>query len=332
MARKKTNILAEMCPHPRRAPVDDAHAARRVAAGDAVRGAKLHDEIMHNQRIKEYPQGFVEVLTASKPIFREPGYEQAGKWASEPRQRPQSPSVGEADQSAFSAACEARNAENIQRAVRRAKQNLRDLALCNDMRYFVTLTLDKAKIDRFDMREITRKLNAWCSNMVQREGLAYILVPERHTPKEGETVGAVHFHGFFNGAVEVVDSGTISRPGDSKPRKPRSKAQREQWLAEGGHIVYNLPDWPLGFTTAIELYGDPVAAVNYCCKYIGKQQGGDSLPEKIGGRWFYHGGCRSKPKVSYNDVDFDAMAVLDGAFAWEVPAAGAIFIREKVSL
>jgi hypothetical protein len=281
---------------------------------------------MHNQRIKEYPQGFVEVLTASKPIFREPGYEKASKWASEPRQRPQSPLVGEADQDALSATCAARKAENVQRAVRRAKQNLRDLALCNDMRYFVTLTLDAAVVDRYDMAAITRRLNAWCSNMVQRSGLAYVLVPERHKD------GAVHFHGFVNEAVEVVDSGTLSVPWSKKPLRPRSKAQRAEWLNKGGHVVYNLPDWPLGFTTAIELYGDPVAAVNYCCKYIGKQQGSDELPEKIGGRWFYHGGCHSKPDVRYHDVDFDGMALLDGAFAWEVPAAGAIFIREKVSL
>ena len=272
---------------------------------------------MHNQRIKEYPQGFVEVLTASKPIFRESGYESSTKWVSEPRQRPQTANEAEP---------EGRKAENVERAVRRAKQKLRDLALCNDMRYFVTLTLDKAVVDRHDMAAITRKLNAWCSNMVQRCGLAYVLVPERHQD------GAVHFHGFVNDAVEVVDSGTISVPWDKKPRKPRSKAQREAWLANGGHVVYNLPDWPLGFTTAIELYGDPVAAVNYCCKYIGKQQGGDDLPEKIGGRWFYHGGCRELPQVRYSDVDFDTLKLMDGAFAWEVPAAGAVFIKETVNL
>lgn len=326
MARKKTNILAELCPRPRMAPVDQAHAAARAAAGDAARGAKLSDEIRHNQRIKEYPQGFVEVLTASNPVFREPGYEPAGKWASEPRKRPQEPMGGEAAEGLPEAQREARSAENVQRAVRRAKQNLRDLALCNGMKYFVTLTLDAAVVDRHDMSAITRKLNAWCGNMVQRCGLAYVLVPERHKD------GAVHFHGFVNDAVEVVDSGTISVPWDKKPRKPRSKAQREEWLREGGHIVYNLPDWPLGFTTAIELYGDPVAAVNYCCKYIGKQQGSDELPEKIGGRWFYHGGCRNRPDIRYNDVDFDAMNLLDGAFAWEVPAAGTIFVKERMSL
>ena len=288
---------------------------------------KSLDDIRHNQRIKEYPQGFIEVLTCSRPIFREPGYELSG--SGDDGARGSSVHWSEDDSDAVS---EANRADNVRRAVRRAKQNLRDLALCNEMKYFVTLTLDQAVIDRHDMAAITRKLNAWCSNQVQRSGLAYILVPERHKD------GAIHFHGFINDAMEIVDSGTLSVPWAKKPRKPRSKAQRAEWLAKGGHIVYNLPGWPLGFTTAIELYGDPVAAVNYCCKYVGKQQGGSgetgstSLPEKIGGRWFYHGGCHNRPDIRYADIDFDDMAVFDGAFAWEVPAADAIFIKERVNL
>ena len=277
--------------------------------------AKVLYEIRHNQRIKEYPQGFVEVLTCSRPIFREPGWEDADFWSSS----------GDDQKCAQMSLGETSAADNLARAVRRAKQNLRDLALCNEMKYFVTLTLDRAEIDRYDMTVIVRKLNAWCSNQVQRCGLAYILVPERHKD------GAVHFHGFINDALDVVDSGTLSVPGSKKPRKPRSKAQRAEWLAHGGRIVYNLPGWKIGFSTAIELYGDSVAAVNYCCKYVGKQQGGD-LPEKIGGRWFYHGGCRNRPEVTYGDVDFDNMALLENAFAFEVPAASAMFVKEWINL
>lgn len=300
------------------------------AASLAFGNGKLYDELRHNCRIKEYPQGFVEILTASRPLFVEPGYERADKWAEGPQVRPREDGGSEAAASQTDG--DSRKAENVLRAVRRAKQNLRDLALCNDMRYFVTLTLDSAVVDRYDMKEITRRLNAWCSNQVQRCGLAYILVPERHKD------GAVHFHGFVNDAVEVIDSGTLSIPWDKKPRRPRDEQERAEWLSKGGKIVYNLPSWPLGFTTAIELYGDPVAAVNYCCKYVGKQQPdreGDqaaAVPEKIGGRWFYHGGCHSRPEVRFADVDFDEVALHDSAFAWEVPAAGAIFIKERISL
>lgn len=294
---------------------------------------KSLDEIRHNQRIKEYPQGFIEVLTCSRPIFREPGYEPEDFWSEVPRLRHEGEDKKDDEANEKDAdlpSDEEIRSDNVMRAVRRAKQNLRDLALCNDMKYFVTLTLDQAVIDRYDMTAITRKLNSWCSNQVQRCGLAYILVPERHKD------GAIHFHGFINGALEVVDSGTVSVPWSKKPRKPRSKAQRSEWLSKGGHVVYNLPGWPLGFTTAIELYGDPIAAVNYCCKYVGKQQSktenSTDLPEKIGGRWFYHGGCKKRPDVSYADVDFDTLDLIGNAFAWEVPAANAIFIRERINL
>lgn len=327
MAKKIGRSLAEM------AGVSGTAWLMPRAASAAFGKSKLYDELRHNCRIKEYPQGFVEILTASRPVFVEPGYERVDKWAAAPRQRrdrPRAAAGGEQGGEAAKPADEVKRAENVKRAVRRAKQNLRDLALCNDMRYFVTLTLDQAVVDRYDMKEITRRLNAWCSNQVQRCGLAYVLVPERHKD------GAVHFHGFVNDAVEVVNSGTLSVPWDKKPRRPRDEQERAEWLAKGGKVVYNLPAWPLGFTTAIELYGDPVAAVNYCCKYVGKQQGHDSdhaaLPEKIGGRWFYHGGCRNRPEVRFADVDFDEVALHDSAFAWEVPAAGAIFIKEQISL
>ena len=75
--------------------------------------------------------------------------------------------------------------------MRRAASKLRDIALCNDFRYFVTLTLDPAKIDRHDMDALVRVLNRWADNRVRRHGLRYVLVPERHKD------GAIHLHGFF---------------------------------------------------------------------------------------------------------------------------------------
>lgn len=275
--------------------------------------AKLQGEICHNVRIKEYPQGIIEVLTATRPVFREPGYESDQV---SPRSAPASEPGPD------------KQRENVLRAVRRAKVTLRDLAMCNDMRYFVTLTLAADKVDRYDMRAIMRKVNAWCSNQVQRKGLAYILVPELHKD------GAVHFHGFVNDAVGVVDSGTLSVPWSKRPRKPRSVAQRADWLAKGGQPVYNLPAWTIGYTTAIPLYGPIERAISYCCKYVGKQidGGGDDLPSKIGGRWFLHGGCKHRPEVSYADVDLADFVPMDGAYEFGVEAARCTFVREFVSL
>ena len=87
------------------------------------------------------------------------------------------------------------------RARRRAATKVRDLALSNRFRWFVTLTLDRERIDRYDVGVITKKLNQVMDNLVRRRGLAYVLVPERHKD------GAVHFHGFFTDAVRAVESG-----------------------------------------------------------------------------------------------------------------------------
>jgi len=295
------------------------------------------ENITHNVRVKTYPDGTASVLVADRAIFRAPGWERSERQEREARFRAweerflaeaydaQGPAVlHDGERSVWEleglAAREAqREADSLARAQRRARASVRDLALSNDFRYFVTLTLDGAKVDRYDVAAVTRKLNAWLDNHVRRDGLAYVLVPELHKD------GALHFHGLFNGALGAVDSGTIDL-GHGKPRKPRSAAQRAAWLAQGGHVVYNLPAWSLGFTTAIELYGERSKAVGYVCKYIGKQQrpgpDGTPRPGKIGGRWYYSGGALRRPVVTYADASPEAFEGVTG-YTFTIPALGA---------
>lgn len=81
--------------------------------------------------------------------------------------------------------------------------------------------------------------------------------------------------------------------------------------------MYNLPGWTLGFTTAIELYGERRKAVGYVCKYITKAE------EKVGGRWYYSGGALKRPEVTYTDVDFDKLS----GFRFEVKGLGAQMVK-----
>lgn len=164
---------------------------------------------------------------------------------------------------------------DMERSMRRARAKLRRLALANDFEYFVTLTLDPARIDRHDGAAVVKTLGRWCDNMVRRHGLRYILVPELHKD------GAIHFHGFMAGSGLIAkDSGV-------------------EW---DGRPVYNLPQWKLGFSTAQRLYGDYHAAVGYCCKYIGKQAG-----ERPLGRWYYSGGPLAEPAKEYVEVDYNSL-------------------------
>ena len=252
-------------------------------------------------RVKRYPcaPGLYEIMACSEPIFRpDGGLESRDRafWAGD------APAASHGPQKAAKrphAAADA--AANRERSMRRAASQMRDICLSTPFRYFVTLTLDPARIDRHDMEALTRVLNRWADNRVRRNGLAYVLVPERHKD------GAIHLHGFFTESVQLLDSGTMKLPGAKRPRRPRDAKQRAEWEAAGAKPVYNIPGWTLGFSTAIPLDGAYEAAVAYCCKYVRK------AAEKIGGRWFYRGGKLGKPVVEYAEVDVNDLAACEGA-------------------
>lgn len=227
---------------------------------------KSFAEIGKNGRLKKYPNGSFELLVCDRPIFGFNSWEELNR--SERRA-----SLCASDES------DAPSESGFNRSIRRARQHIKDYALCNDFKFFVTLTLDPKKVDRYNIREIVKSLNVWLDNRVRRYGLKYILVPELHKD------GAIHFHGFFNDALKVVESKVYS---ESKK-------------------IYNLPSWTYGFSTAIELYGEYEKAVSYVCKYVGKSC------EKIGGRWYYSGGELLTPEVSFVDIEDDCWESKDGA-------------------
>lgn len=231
-------------------------------------------QIYHNGIVYTYPDGAQDIICSSAPIFREPGWESAA-WA-EPEAKPM-PAAREAGKKSEGA--------DMERSMRRARAKLRRLALANDFQYFVTLTLDPSRIDRYDGAAVVRALGRWCDNMVRRHGLRYVLVPERHKD------GAFHFHGFMAGPGLLV---------------------RDSGVCWDGRPVFNLPQWSFGFTTAQALYGDYHAAVGYCCKYIGKQAG-----ERPLGRWYYSGGDLREPEKILADLDY---AQIDAA-EYQIPGA-----------
>ena len=268
-------------------------------------------------RVKRYPcaPDLYEVMACSEPIFRpESGLESRTRafWAGD------APAASHGPQRAAKrphAAADA--AANQERSMRRAASQMRDICLSTPFRYFVTLTLDPAKIDRHDMEALTKVLNRWADNRVRRNGLAYVLVPERHKD------GAIHLHGFFTESVPLSDSGTMKLPGAKRPRRPRDAKQRAEWEAAGAKPVYNIPGWTLGFSTAIPLDGAYEAAVAYCCKYVRK------AAEKIGGRWFYRGGKLGKPVVEYADADVNDVAACEGAYTFTAGGHMFAMVRGK---
>ena len=282
------------------------------------------ESVKHSAKAFIYPCGVMDILASTQPDFGAKGWEAAEDYA---RPKPARVSVDPQSGSARNPCRESPQAlaEDVERSMRRARAKLRRIALSNEFSYFVTLTLDPAKVDSHDGAAVVKKLNAWCSNAVQRNGLRYVLVPERHKK------GGIHFHGFFNDALPAVDSGTIRVPWAKKPRRPRSAAERAEWLAAGGRIVYNLPGWTLGFTTAMELYGDYPAAVAYVCKYIGKDG------EKPAGRWYYSGGDLREPRAEYFEMspaelvaEYGDKAVVIYPPGKQIAVVNGINVREQV--
>lgn len=241
--------------------------AHTYSGGEQQTSADRFYDLGGNAILYRYPGGELDIICASSKAFVPPGWESSEDFSHAGRRGPDPAKREKGKKSA---------GDDMLRSMRRARANLRRLALANGFEYFVTLTLDPEKIDRFDGAAVTRALDQWCDNMVRRHGLRYILVPELHKD------GAFHFHGFMAGdGLAAVDSGV-------------------QW---DGRPVYNLPQWKLGFTTAQRLYGTYSAAVGYCCKYIGKQAGARPL-----GRWYYSGGALAKPEKLYVTLDYAGLA------------------------
>ena len=223
------------------------------------------NSVYYRSRLKVYPQGGSELMFAKWPTFT-PGNNAEKKKKDSQKKQTVTDGFRHPDVAKDIEEPSPDSSASFDRARRRARARVRDIALSTPFTHFVTLTLAPDQIDRYDPVAIGKRLRVWLDNQVRRKGLTYVLVPERHKD------GAIHYHGFFNDSLSYVDSG------HTDPQ---------------GHPVFNIPEWRFGFTTAIPIYGNYAQAVSYVCKYIGKQG------EKIGGRWYYSGGDLKGPEIVY---------------------------------
>ena len=88
----------------------------------------------------------------------------------------------------------------LENSLSRTKSAVLELALCNHWDWFVTLTLDPAKFDRFDLPLWRAKFSQWVRNFnrLHNTHIAYLLIPERHKD------GAWHMHGLLSGLPDSV--------------------------------------------------------------------------------------------------------------------------------
>lgn len=152
-------------------------------------------QVYHNGRILMTPAGeVIEQVVASRPIFKEGGWEEIA------------PSAKNVEKGRRSGG----GASDLRGAARARKELFRTAACNPDLSIFVTFTQSPELVgDRYDYKEAVKRLGTWLDNRVRRKGLKYIMVPELHQD------GAIHWHGLVSeNGVLLVDSGHRDRKGE----------------------------------------------------------------------------------------------------------------------
>lgn len=168
------------------------------------------------------------------------------------------------------------NNKKMENNISRAKSAVTEYALCNDWEHFVTLTIDKKKQDRYDMKKYIHDLGVWIGNYNKKYNtkLSYLLIPEKHED------GATHCHGLFNGVSS--DSLTINKN--------------------------NYLDMPYYFNRFGYISLSPIknkdACAFYMTKYITKDM--SCRLEDVGEHLYYCSrGLKRKEVFLYGDIDID---------------------------
>ena len=167
---------------------------------------------------------------------------------------------------------------------RRTIQAVTGIALSNDWDWFVTLTLDPEKVNRYYYPEVASKVSVWLRNARQRHArdLGYLLVPELHKDS------AFHFHGLFKDCEGL----------DFRPSGKRDKAGRE---------IYNVGLYGLGWTTATRV-DDSVSAALYLTKYITK----DLCAVTFNKKRYWASRNLARPQIQYDLLLDEERKTLEG--------------------
>ena len=184
-----------------------------------------------------------------------------------------------------------RDNKNEERAIRRARTNIRDYVKTNvDLNYFVTYTLDPKLVDRYDSIAIYSRVRDWLSNRVRRKGFKYILVPEKHKD------GAWHFHGFVNVPLEWAYGYSVC-----KPVPPIGVSSSPMGVSVS----------PIVSSSSSKSSRDK--CINYMVSYVKKNM------EKFNGRYYLHSKNLEKPFKIYGNVNFGD---IENCYCMEIEGLG----------
>lgn len=172
---------------------------------------------------------------------------------------------------------------NRARSVRRTKQMIYDYAISNEWDWFVTMSFDGAKVDRYEYAAVSTKMSQWLENQRKNNapGLKYMMVPEQHED------GAWHFHGLLSncGKMRFKDLGFVDK--------------------KSGRQMYRIPSFRSGITNATKI-GSSDKAVNYITKYVTKESDGLLRGKKR----YWNSRNLELPEVEYGYIDYETYLAL----------------------
>lgn len=148
----------------------------------------------------------------------------------------------------------ANNDTKLANALCRSRTAVREYALCNRWEFFVTLTIDGSRYDRYDLKCFLREFMQWMQNLKKTKypNLRYLLVPEQHKKEDPLHGRAWHLHGMISGI----------------PSSPMPSSAPRRWRETGYDIWCDYWD-RYGMCTVCPVK-DSIAVGFYVSKYITK--------------------------------------------------------------
>ena len=144
----------------------------------------------------------------------------------------------------------------------RSKARIREIAICNDWEYFITMTIDGSKHSRDNLGAFRKKLSKWLNNYNSNKNtnIKYLLIPETHKDRTNW-----HLHGLLMGLP--CNHLTKFSLDDNIPHKMRK-------LIQQGRTIYNWTAYAEAFGwVSAERINSLEGVAHYITKYITKRLG-----------------------------------------------------------
>ena len=193
-----------------------------------------------------------------------------------------------------------KHSQKLGQSLSRAQRMIIEYGLCNEWKWFATLTIDSSKESRTDLALFYDHFTEWLKYQREKTGkkIPYLLVPEKHK-KTGW-----HMHGLFNSDIDdllisfaELDQGGFRMPsGKVLPRK----------LIRGNYYDCAAYRKRFGFCSFGKIQNTD-ATVFYISKYVTKSLLDNT--ERLGANLYYH--SKGLNKAEYLDSVYGRNSFLD---------------------